>query len=561
MKKLQKLLLMTLFTALKLHAGTDTIFVNGFEASVVTPQQAARFLTQATFGPTLQSVQEVEFSGFETWIDNQMIINPTYLRADMEVIQQTGVNLLNPRLRLSWNAYVKAQDQLRQRIAFALSEILVTAEASGNNSIVGTSFYNDLLVENAFGNFRELLEKVTLSPMMGIYLSMRGNAKADPVANTRADENFAREIMQLFTVGLNMLNIDGSEQLDINEEAIISYDINHVKELARVFTGWTYANANSWNFASIDYFTPMEAYRNNLSEAQFHDFGQKSIVGSNGVNTVTILNANLTPEEDLQQALDTLFNHPNVGPFISKQLIQKLITSNPTPAYIQRVTTVFNNDGTGVRGNLAAVIKAILLDIEARDESLAQNDRYGKLREPVLKLTNLWRAYDVEFDFNGGNTGFGFIGINIAQSPYHAPHVFNFYSPNFVSNFIDDPSMLAPEFQLDSESNLITYQNLLRSLTDRGISGSTVSFRDVALDGAPLRALLRESNSALLDNINLLLFYGAMPTNLYNLLDNLLVTYANDGGAANTATNAQLNTRIGRILYVAMSTPQYNIQK
>ncbi|MGJ8663593.1 MAG: DUF1800 family protein, partial [Marinicella sp.] len=396
---------------------------------------------------------------------------------------------------------------------------------------------------------------------MGFYLSMLGNAKADVVANTRADENFAREIMQLFSLGLTMLEPDGTESLDGSLQPIPTYDIDHIKELAKVLTGWTWSGTPSWEFPVANLLLPMEPFME-MGTATYHDYSAKQIVGHAGITSSTAIPAGLTPEDDLDMALDTLFNHPNVGPFIGKQLIQKLVTSNPSPAYVSRITAVFNDDGNGVRGNLGAVIKAILLDIEARDALFYQADHYGKLREPILRLTHLWRAFGAEINYQDQNTDFIFLGQQLGQSPYQAPSVFNFYRPDYLSNDVLDQGLVAPEFQINNESKLINYQNLLRSLTVFGFTGGIgLNFQNVIMDGEPIRSWLLQSNEAFLDQINLLLFSNQMSPGLYALLDDLLDQYATDFGQPSDISTEDLTTRAAILIYLAMTSPEYLIQK
>jgi uncharacterized protein (DUF1800 family) len=308
-------------------------------------------------------------------------------------VQQAGQTIANPvplnnyRQDAWFRNAMHGPDQLRQRVAFALSEIMVVSQ---NGALLrapfATASYYDMLATNAFGNFRQLMQDVTLHPAMGVYLSMLGNRKPDAARNIRPDENYARELMQLFTIGLYQLDDDGQPLHDANGDRIPSYEQADVEAFAHVFTGWTYAGATSFTTAkrtTANQIVPMQAY------PAEHAPGEKRLLDYPGA-TKPILPAGQTPEQDLADALDNLFDHPNVGPFIAKQLIRKLVTSNPTRNYVYRVAKVFDNDGTGTRGNLAAVVRAILFDSEARNPPA--NDRLGKVKEPVIKLTQLWRA-------------------------------------------------------------------------------------------------------------------------------------------------------------------------
>ncbi len=553
--------------ALKASAGglPDLIFASGMEdpapTVLLTESEASRFLAQTTFGPRLDEIADLQTQGPEAWLDAQMALPVTRILPVVQS-QPDGAQLLGPRLRANWETFITADDQLRQRVAFALSEIMVVSQLGYEcaECPLGMASYYDTLAENAFGNYRDLLEDATLHPVMGFYLSMLGNARADLVANTRADENFAREIMQLFSIGLVMLNPDGSVQM-MDDEPIPTYNIDHVKELARVFTGWTWAGTPSWEFPEADQLVPMEPYREGET-APFHDYGSKLIVGHGGILTTTSVPDNQPPEDDLALALDTLFNHPNVGPFLSSQLIQKLVTSNPSQEYVARVSAVFADDGTGVRGNLAAVVRAILLDPEARNPATHAPDSFGKLREPILRLTHMWRSLEAEFDVGGAANNFIFLGLQLGQSPLQAPSVFNFYRPDYESNFVDDPALVAPEFQINTESRLVNYQNLLRELTIAGFSGgATTTFYHVVMDGDLIRAPLLQSPEAFIDRIDLLFFGGAMAGQTRTVLLDLLENYRIENGEVAGLDTSDLTLRAAITLYVALSSPQYLIQK
>jgi len=408
-------------------------------ATAISANEASRFLTQSTFGPTQQSIHELRTMGIEAWLDEQFTLQgPAHL--DYVSNYSNGSNRA-PRHEVWWNDVVLGQDQLRQRVAFALSQLFVVSDTGYTlrNSQLGITAYYDLLRNHAFGNFRELLEQVTLSPVMGLYLSMLQNAKTDPEASTRSDENFAREVLQLFTIGLHDLNLDGTT----DGNPVFTQD--HVEAFARVFTGWNYANTTRWDrppFTGGDLISPMRPF------ASFHDSTEKTLL--NG----SIAPAGLTARQDLEFALDNIFNHVNVAPFVSKQLIKRLVTSNPTPAYIARVATVFNDDGAGERGNLQAVIRAILMDEEARQ--IPAFAAYGKLREPVLRLSHLWRAFNIQpgtqaserNEFNTGSPELMNLTSVTGQSVLRSPSVFNFFQPGFApAGPVAAQNLVAPEFE------------------------------------------------------------------------------------------------------------------
>ena len=344
------------------------------------------------------------------------------------------------------------KDQLRQRLGFAYSQIFVISDQSDFAlDGYGITAYYDLLLDNAFNNYRDLLENISLSPMMGQYLSMLGNEKPDSTKNIRPDENYAREIMQLFSIGLVELNLDGTPKTDANGRAIPTYDQSVIEGFAHVFTGWNYAGTNqrSWNqwdnYNNLQLMEPLESY---------HDKGKKKLLRGH------VIPANQKTRKDFSQALDNIFHHPNVGPFIGKQLIQRLVTSNPTPDYVARVASVFNNNGEGVRGDMLAVVKAILLDVEARKGHVMYPKRFGKVKEPLLKLTNLWRAFDVYS--SDGTLDFVDLHHQVSQAPLSAPSVFNFYSPNYAPpGEIARLAMVSPEMQITTENAVVRFNNFL----------------------------------------------------------------------------------------------------
>ena len=435
-----------------------------------------RFLTQSTFGPTEEEIKALyESNGdFNTWIDDQMAAPQASVLDSLDAhMRASGLNPLNKRnLELDWQKrmllsdilwerFVHGEDQLRQRVAFALSQIFVISDLSDAlfNDTRGIANYHDIMSEHAFGNYRELLEAVTLNPMMGEYLSMVRNEKLDESRNIRPDENYAREMMQLFTIGLVELNDNGTVRLNTEGDAIPTYDQEITKAFASVFTGWMYGNAPSWYWA--DWFNesttlPMKAFD------EFHDMRSKTLLNSE------ILPAGQTAQQDLEAALDNVFSHSNVAPFVSKQLIQRLVTSNPSPYYVARVTAVFNNNGRGEKGDLSAVVRAILLDPEARQTSPTGVESFGKLKEPVLKFTSLMRAFEVEAFQPLTDDGsaeretvrFFWPGFDFGQRPYGSPSVFNFYRPDYKpANAFGGADVVSPEFQILNEKNITAASN------------------------------------------------------------------------------------------------------
>ena len=319
-------------------------------------------------------------------------------------------------------------DPLRQRVAFALSQVLVISDRPEDLAVVpqGMANYYDVLLTHSFGNYRDLLRDVSLHPCMGMYLSHLGNRKPDPANNIFPDENYAREVMQLFSIGLWMLNPDGTRQLDPDGQPIPSYDNTNITEFARVFTGLAFGGTNvNFGLWPRDFTTPMKGW-----DAE-HDLAPKSLLlgattparaaspGSTGTATLA----------DVDAAIDNLFHHPNTGPFIAIRLIQRLVTSNPTPAYVGRVAAAFADNGSGVRGDMQAVVKAILLDPEARDYAALADPQFGKVREPFLRCVNFARAFNASAP--AGFYALDAFTLDHIEEPLKSPSVFNFYLPTY----------------------------------------------------------------------------------------------------------------------------------
>ncbi|WP_299492096.1 DUF1800 domain-containing protein [uncultured Shewanella sp.] len=426
----------------------------------VSDTEAARLLQQATFGPTITAISNVKTLGIEAWIDWQLSLSASY---HAPLITQSYTHSSAIRLSAWWKTAIWSDDQLRQRMAFALSQILVVSQNSAklHERQEGLIYYYDLLVQHAFGNYRDVLHAVTLSPVMGKYLTYLGNAKA--TENYRPDENYARELLQLFTLGLHELNIDGTKKRDEFGLLIPTYHQEHIETFAKVFTGWCFAQPTNDRFcnSSNDYVTPMRAWED------YHDQSEKHLLLGE------VLPAMQTAEADLNGALDNLMSHPNMAPFISEQLIKRLTTSNPSPEYIARVAHVFNNNGQNIKGDLAAVAKAILLDSEARNGHVDFPDTFGKIKEPLLRMTQMWRALDalqLHDNFKIYN-----IGVKVGQEPLNAPSVFNFYSPHFTTPELATQDLVAPELQISDESQLIQFYNYLFSPIRYGVAEWTLA--------------------------------------------------------------------------------------
>ena len=452
----------------------NTINGKGLDAKLL---EASRFLAQATLGADRAQIQQVVDMGMESWIDNQMNISPTYITPLVNSITQEIRDLWEDNgLDLEdffgpwavhfnyawWQANMTNQDLLRQRVALALSEILVI---SYNSELVdwgeALGSYYDLLLNHTFGNYEDLLNAVSLHPCMASYLSHLNNPKTDVIDNIRPDQNYAREVMQLFSIGLYALNPDGSRQLDENGEFIPTYNNTHIEEMSKVFTGLMGSDIEPWvdwtdspyfglDFWGINKIQPLMMY-----EPQ-HEPGPKYLMNDFVVNP----NGTNTGIQDIESAISFLFNHDNTAPFISYRLIQRLVKSNPSPAYVARISSVFGDNGNGVRGDLGAVVKAILLDEEARECVYQKDPDNGKLREPILRFTHVSRALPKDSPLGRyWNNGFDYLE-STKQHPMGAPSVFNFFPPDYQPiGDITDNNLVAPEYKLHDSQSSIGYIN------------------------------------------------------------------------------------------------------
>ena len=474
------------------------------QAPAKTPTSAAdavRFLEQSSFGPTDAMVEEVKAKGAPLALEEQFYrgmsgyLNYPYIDSNQGTGCPTGsastcardnYSTFPVQVQFFKNA-TSASDQLRQRVAFALSQILVVSGLDVNKTYA-LARYHQMLMDNAFGNFRDLLYEVTLSPVMGEFLDMVDNPKPDPARGVQPNENYARELLQLFTVGQVKLNANGTTQNDAQGAPIPSYDQDVVLNLARAFTGWTYPTRPG---ATKRFKNPSNYEgRMELIDAQ-HDVGAKTFL-----NGATIA-AGQSGLKDLNDALDIIFNHPNVGPFIGRQLIQHLVTSNPTPAYVARVTAKFNDNGSGVRGDMRAVLRAVLLDAEARG-SIKTDAAYGKLREPALYVTGVLRGLNAQSD-----------GVypmqqsrSLGQDVFNSPSVFNFYPPSYTApgSLID-----GPQFKVMVTGTILNRANFANQIlytangiaADASVAGATGTKIDItalqALAGNPDQLLDRLS--------------------------------------------------------------------
>jgi uncharacterized protein (DUF1800 family) len=505
--------------------------------------QAARFLMQAAMGAPREQIARVQALGYAGWLDEQFAMAPSPSRFDWLLAggyDAPGLSAAEDGAdRSQWCKMLSSPDTLRQRVTFALSEILV-------NSVIGLSGWSwvafssaaflDVLEANAFGNYRSLLQHVSLSAPMGDFLTYRGSRKANPATGSLPDENYARELLQLFTIGLIHLNLDGTPKLSTGLPAE-TFTLDDVKGLARVFTGWNYdlppgAASDTPHFKR----TPM------IQEPSSHESGSKSFLG-------TTIAAGTDGASSLSQALDAIFAHANVAPFISRQLIQRLVCSNPSPSYVARVATVFNNDGSKVKGNLQAVLKAILLDEEARSDARLADPAFGKLREPVLRLTAWARAFHTSSPRKAwaiGSTSDP--ATSLGQSPLRAATVFNFFRPGYVppNSSIASAGLLAPEFQITNETSVIGYVNYMQKVVSQGVD-------DVRADYSALLPMA-DAAPALVDELNLLLAAGQLSAATLALIKGTVDSMP-------SGTQAARLNRIHAVLVLVMASPEFIVQK
>ena len=566
----------------------DTPLVPDSFTGTPSDADAVRFLEQATWGPTAADLAHIKAVGFRAYLNEQFSAPVTNMAdgsnyPDLPFAAEDGTacptsqptpdqNICNrdnfSMYQVQRNFYSNAlygPDQLRQRVAFALHQILVVSSSGEVNRPAWLTVYLQALDRNAFGSYRTLLQEITLTPAMGEYLDMRLSTR------TNANENFAREILQLFSIGTEVLNIDGTPQRDAQGVPLPSYGQTQVNEFTRVFTGWNFvpgtiaAGTANWRDPMIP--------RGGTS----HDFGAKALL--NGFTTTACSSSSGAPnvacaQADLNAALDNIFNHQNVGPFISKQLIQHLVTSNPSPAYVERVARVFNNDCNGLypegctntRGNLKFVVQAILLDPEARGD-VKSDPNYGKLREPAQYITGFLRAFNVK-SFDKTSTSDGVLGnrsstdfAGTLDQPIFAPAtVFSYYQPGYE---VPGTKILGPAFGILSTSTTLRRANDINTLV---YSGVTVNLnpsatspdrpRGTSIDIANLEALAVNPNDFQVTNaLNALLFHGTMSTQMRDSI----VTAMNAIIDANLTTRHQKRARVA--VYLAATSSQYDIQR
>ncbi|GLR17161.1 hypothetical protein GCM10007940_17760 [Portibacter lacus] len=532
---------------------------------------ASRFLSQAALGYNLNDIQDVANTGIEDWIDAQIAMpQPSNLTSIVQGYLDETFAALGTYDGASrylfweyawWQYHMTNNDLLRQRVALALSEILVISE---NSPFGGTSFalanYYDILLSNAFGNYRDILQEVTYHPSMGVYLTYTGNPKTDVSQNRYPDENYAREVMQLFTIGLFELNNDGSRKLDENNEPIPTYDNDDISEFSKVFTGLTWSDG-------MYFFGGAPSDQSYLSDLvmweEYHEPGEKHLL-----NGYTVVDRDpVDGKADINDALDNLFNHPNVGPFISKLLIQRLVTSNPSPAYIDRVASAFNDNGQGVRGDMAAVVKAILLDPVAISCDSGEDDTFGMLREPFIRYFHINKAFNSSTISGQHKNVMYSIEERFNQKPLSSPSVFNFFQSDYQPiGPVEEKGLVAPEFQITDSQTLTGWIN---GLYDWLINGYVVDIWDLysnqpntayendypTLDFSP-HAIYADDDElhVMLDKLNLILAQGRISDPTLEIIKNALMQYDNED-------QEDRDRRVKLAIYLMMSSPEYLINR
>ena len=539
---------------------------------------AARFLQHAQFSSFEAEITSVKNMGASAWLDAQMALPSS--TGGWDWLAMRGYNVIDSNKfyemdyqanYMAWQQIMSSPDGVRRRVALALSEFFVVS-ISGVSTISWSQFamghYWDILCKNAFGNYRQLLEDVTLSIAMGEFLNTLGNQKEDAATGRLPDENYSREVMQLFTIGLQKLNIDGTLE-KVNGAAVDTFTQSDVSNLARVFTGYQADDTEGFSDTVV---APTYRVRNvgytrrpMVLNANRHSMLRAEFLGA-------VVPAGTEGKAALKIALDTLFMHANVGPFFGRQMIQRLVCSNPSPAYVARVATVFNNNGKGVRGDLAAVFKAILTDVEATQDSGLTNTSFGKLREPMVRVAQWARTFKVSSlkgTWKIGNPNYSAVNA-LGQSPLQAPSVFNFFRPGYVppSTSLAAMQYTAPEFQLVNESTTASYINYLEDILVNGIwvrapelitSPSDKTATD-GFDIAPdytAEMNLAGNAPALFARLNLLLCAGQLSdATLKDMINVFVVDKTNSASSDNNK-----RSYVAKAIMFVMCCSEYLVQK
>jgi uncharacterized protein (DUF1800 family) len=545
-----------------------------------TRSEAARFLAQASFGATEASIDRVMSVGYAAWIDEQLALPVTPVHRTYWETRDAAIRAATPGTTANqdqvfesfWKQAVTGDDQLRQRVAYALSQIFVISMVDGTvgDNPRAVAAWLDMLNSEGLGNYRSLLETVSRHPMMGVYLSHLRNQKADPRTGRVPDENYAREVLQLFSIGLVELNDDGSARTNAGNP-IDTYTPADISGIARVFTGWSWACPDWPDNSCFSQGTangnsdPDRAFKAMLGYQQYHSTEVKTFLG-----TTIAAQTQSDPVASLRVALDTLAGHANVGPFIGRQLIQRLVTSNPSPAYVRAVSQAWANNGSGVRGDMKAVVKAVLMHPEARRVS----DSSGKVREPVLKLTAYLRAFP-----HSSDTGFWRVGntdnpaTSLGQTPMRSPSVFNFYRPGYVApgTAAAAANLVAPELQIAHETSVAAWVNFMRDNVASGVGQNNGTVNGVALNRRDIRPdfsaeiALANDAAALVERVAEKLTWGqagtALKAEIATAVGTIAIPALNTGGTNQAAIDTARRNRVNAAILLVLAAPEFQIQR
>ncbi len=532
---------------------------------------ASRFLAQATLGYDYTDIANVTSMGVEDWITQQLSVSGAFSiegkirQYHKMVIDSTNAPTAGAGNRLWdyawWQYLMTSPDALRQRVALVLSELMVISENSSfNNVAYATGKYYDKLLNYAFGNYKDLLLSITYSPSMGVYLTYLNNPKSNPVLNQFPDENYARELMQLFTIGTVMLNNDGTVIKDVNGSPVPSYDNDDIIEFSKIFTGLTWADRTQWNRGALNdtsYIQDMVMWND------WHEPGAKYLLNGFVVPNRTPVDG----KADIADAINNLFNHQNTPPFVSRFLIQRLVTSNPSPSYINRVANVFKNNGQGVRGDMSAVIRAILLDLEARSCDSGLNDEFGMLREPFVRYVQINKAFNASTQSGNFRNDMNYVYQYTGQRPLASPSVFNFFQQDYQPiGPVEEAGLVGPEFQITNAQTIAGFINGLYRWVISGdiadeydlftnendanysdeISSIDVTAENPYTDNDKLHILM--------DRLNLLLAQGRVSNTSLQTIISVIKEFPN-------TTNIEKQDRIKLAIYLLMTSPEYLINR
>ena len=546
----------------------NTMNQNGF---LPNKNAASRFLQHASLGHDLTEIDQVIQMGYESWVDSQFVVPKSFsilqkIRDYHKIIKDSTANPAatvgsRPWRYAWWQYFMSSPDLLRQRVALALSEICVISENSafGGNAYAMGPYY-DILLDHAFGNYKDLLRDITYNPAMSVYLTHLNNPKSNPATNTYPDENYAREIMQLFTLGTVLLNNDGTEILDNEDRPIDAYDNDDILEFSKIFTGLTWADRTQFGRGALNdtsYIPDLVMWNS------FHEPGVKNLL--NGFQV-----PNRVPVDgvaDINDALQNLFDHPNTPPFVCKRLIQRMVTSNPSPAYVNDVANVFINNGSGVRGDMKAVIKAILLHQEAKGCENCDVAVYGMLREPMVRYFQIHKAFNAFSTSGNYRNDLSNLVVLTGQRPLASPSVFNFFQSDFQPiGPIADADLFGPEFQITNAQTIQGFVNgLYRWLFDGDISdefglytgepSANYSNQIASLDLSTEVSLTNNDQlHILLDRLNLILANGSLSEATLFTIKTVLEQFPN-------VSTTEKRQKVTLAIYLVMTSPDYQIKR